>query len=42
MSAGLFAGLSKVLQTQPLIWPFACMWMLIAFRIVMGSMKVLP
>jgi hypothetical protein len=28
--------------TNPKIWPYACMWILIAFRIVMGSMKVPP
>jgi hypothetical protein len=31
-----------IAPTNPKIWPYACMWMLIAFRIVMGSMKVPP
>jgi hypothetical protein len=31
-----------VAPTNPKIWPYACMWILIAFRIVMGSIKVPP
>jgi len=31
---------SIIAQTNPQIWLLACMWMLIAFRIVMGRMKV--
>ena len=31
-----------IAPTNPKIWPYACMWILIAFRIVMGSMKVPP
>lgn len=33
---------SMIAPTNPKIWPYACMWILIAFRIVMGSMKVPP
>lgn len=32
------AGL--VAPTNPRMWPYACMWALIVFRIVMGSMSV--
>jgi hypothetical protein len=28
-----------IAPTNPKIWPYTCMWMLIAFRVVMGSMK---
>lgn len=31
-----------IAPTNPKIWPYACMWILVAFRIVMGSMKVPP
>jgi hypothetical protein len=31
---------TMVAPTNPKMWPYACMWALIAFRIVMGSMKV--
>jgi hypothetical protein len=31
-----------IAPTNPNMWPFACMWVFIAFRIVMGSMKVSP
>jgi hypothetical protein len=31
-----------IAPTNPKIWPYTCMWILIAFRIVMGSMKVPP
>jgi hypothetical protein len=31
-----------IAPTNPNVWPYACMWMLIVFRIVMGSIKVLP
>lgn len=31
-----------IAPTNPNMWPYACMWVLIAFRIVMGSMKVPP
>jgi hypothetical protein len=29
-----------IAPTNPKIWPYACMWVVIAFRIVMGSMNV--
>lgn len=29
-----------VAPTNPKMWPYACMWALVAFRIVMGSMKL--
>jgi hypothetical protein len=36
-------GLAIVIApTNPNIWPCACMWVFIAFRIVMGSMRVPP
>ena len=28
--------------TNPKLWPYACMWLFVAFRIVMGSIKVPP
>lgn len=31
-----------IAPTNPNIWPYACMWALIAFRIVMGSLKPGP
>lgn len=31
-----------IAPTNPKMWPYTCMWILIAFRIVMGSMKVPP
>ena len=31
-----------IAPTKPEMLPYACIWMLIAFRIVMGSMKVPP
>ena len=31
-----------IAPTNPNMWPYACMWILIAFRIVTGSMKVPP
>ena len=31
-----------IAPTNPKIWPYTCMWILIAFRVVMGSMKVPP
>ena len=31
-----------IAPTNPKIWPYSCMWILIAFRIVMGSMKIPP
>jgi len=31
-----------IAPTNPNMWPSACMWMLIAYRIVMGSMKLPP
>jgi len=31
-----------IAPTNPNIWPYACMWTLIAFCIVMGSIKVPP
>lgn len=33
---------TMITPTNPKMWPHACMWVLIAFRIVMGSMKVPP
>lgn len=30
---------SMIAPTNPKIWPYACMWIVIAFRIVMGSME---
>lgn len=44
---GLAALVSRCLAiiiapTNPNMWPCACMWILIAFRIVVGSMKVPP
>ena len=31
-----------IAPTKPEILPYACMWILLAFRVVMGSMKVPP
>jgi hypothetical protein len=31
-----------IAPTNPKLWPYACIWMLVAFRIVMGSIKVAP
>ena len=31
---------TTVAPTNSKMWPYACMWTLVAFRIVMGSMKV--
>ena len=31
-----------IAPTKPEMLPYACMWILIAFRVVMGSMKVPP
>ena len=31
-----------IAPANPNMWPYACMWILIAFRIVMGSMTVPP
>jgi hypothetical protein len=48
---GLRRGLAQLVSrclailiapTNPNMWPYACMWVFIAFRIVMGSMKVPP
>jgi hypothetical protein len=48
---GLRRGLAQLVSrclaimiapTNPNIWPCACMWVLIAFRIVIGSMKGPP
>ena len=45
--AGIAPLLSRCLAfmiapTKPEMLPYACMWILIAFRVVMGSMKVPP
>ena len=45
--AGIAPLLSRCLAfmiapTKPDMLPYACMWILIAFRVVMGSMKVPP
>ena len=31
-----------IAPTNPNVWPYACMWVLIAFRIVMESLKAPP
>ena len=33
---------SLIAPTNPKIWPYTCMWILIVFRIVVGCMRVPP
>lgn len=31
-----------IAPTNPRLWPYACLWAVVAFRIVMGTIKVSP